>query len=241
MPIPHASWAHCYDFAYENEFGEPYLRLTDLTISTVQDLASPPCSLVDFGAGTGRLAIPLAEAGYAVTAVEPCQEMMEVLRSKATAAQVQVRSRVQGLQDFDGEGQFDVALCVFTTVAYLLDEASMNQGLTKLSQSLKRAGRLLIDIPRREAFQSRENRLGRDVLDRNVKVTPAGGDVYTYHENTRCLIDGRWQDCEDTFSIRFWPTATVLSILQQNGVECEGPIAGFQATGADYYAGRKTG
>ena len=111
MPIPHASWAHCYDFAYENNYGARYRGLTDSTISTVRDLASPPCSLVDFGAGTGRLAIPLAAAGYAVTAVEPCQEMVEFLRSKATAAGVQVESRVQRMQDFDGQGQFDVALC----------------------------------------------------------------------------------------------------------------------------------
>ena len=240
MVNPHASWAKYYDFAYETEFGDLYKKLTDLTVQTVQKLASPPCCLVDFGAATGRLSIPLAKAGYAATAVDPCLEMVEVLRLKATAAEVRVQTHIQRMQDYDGQGQFDVALCVFTTLLYLLDETSLNQGLVNLAKSLKRAGRLLIDIPRREAFSSRTNHLGQHVLERRINVTPAGGDVYTYHETTRCLMDGDWHYYKDTFLIRYWPVEKVLDILRQNGVKVEGPLPEFGWTGADYYAGIRT-
>lgn len=237
MPIPHATWAHCYDFAYENSHGQLYQRLTQLTVETIRELREPPCSLVDFGAGTGRLAIPLAARGYAVTAVEPCQEMMDVLLSKARRANAQIPSHVERMQDFNGQGQFDIALCVFTTVLYLLDEASLCQGLISLAESLKKNGRLLIDIPSRHAFRS--YRRQTPVLDRNVTVNPVGGDVYTYQEEIRCLMDGDWRECGDTFSIRYWPADAILTILRERGVACEGPIPGFQGTGADYYKGTK--
>ena len=190
MPIPHATWAHCYDFAYENSHGQLYQSLTELTVETIRELREPPCSVVDFGAGTGRLAIPLAACGYAVTAVEPCQEMMDVLLSKARTANAQIQSRVERMQDFNGQGQFDIALCVFTTVLYLLDETSLRQGLTKLAESLTKRGRLLIDIPSRHAFQSYRRKT--PVLERNVTVSLLGGDVYTYQEEIRCLMDGAW-------------------------------------------------
>jgi 2-polyprenyl-3-methyl-5-hydroxy-6-metoxy-1,4-benzoquinol methylase len=41
----------------------------------ITGLLPPGGSIVDFGAGTGRLAIPLARAGYRVTAVEPSSAM----------------------------------------------------------------------------------------------------------------------------------------------------------------------
>lgn len=237
MPIPHASWAHCYDFAYENGHGPLYRSLTDLTLRTIQGLREPPCSVVDFGAGTGRLAIPLAQLGYTVTVVEPCREMMDVLLSKARAANVKVQSRVATMQDFDGQSRFDLALCVFTTVLYLLDDNSLSQGLTAFANSLTQGGSLLIDIPRREAFQSYH--VKTDVLDRHVTVTPARGDIYNYQEHIRCKMDGGWQKSMDSFQIRYWPADMILQILRGCGVVLSEPVGGFQGTGSDYYRGTK--
>jgi len=237
MPTPHASWAHCYDFAYENSHGQLYQSLTNRTLDTIKALGTPSCRAVDFGAGTGRLAVPLAQLGYKVTAVEPCQEMMDVLLSKARAANVEVQSRVATMQDFDGRGEFDLALCVFTTVLYLLDDDSLSRGLIAFANSLKKGGRLLIDIPSRHAFRSYQTQT--PVLDRQVTVTPAGGDIYNYQEHIRCQMDGGRQECKDSFQIRYWPTDTVLSVIRGCGVDLDGPIHGFQGIGADYYRGTK--
>src|SRR5438034_11730369 len=113
MPVPHASWAHCYDFAYENSHGALYQSLTDLTLSTIRELRQPPCSLVDFGAGTGRLAIPLAQSGYAVTAAQRCREMVGSLLSKVAADGLRIQPRVERIHDFDGQGPFEIALGVY--------------------------------------------------------------------------------------------------------------------------------
>lgn len=239
MPAPHASWALCYDFIYEQTHGQLYRQLTDLTVQTIRELKLPPCTCVDFGAGTGRLAIPLARAGYAVTAVEPCKEMMQRLLDKAAADFLRVGGQVARMQDFQGDEQFDLALCVFTTVLYLLDEEALCHGLKRLAGSLRKYGRLLIDVPRRHTFQGYRRKTPN--MDRRVTITQDWSDLYTYHEQTRCFMDGQWHSCEDRFSIRFWSAETILSILSAHDLECQGPVAGFQGTGADYYTGTKIG
>ena len=117
--IPHSTWAHVYDTAYKNSFGAFLDDLTCLTLRVVHDLIGPPARIVDFGAGTGRLAVPLANAGYRVTAVDACAEMLEQLRRKDLKGQIETFE--SSMQDFDTDRDFDQALCVFTVVLYLLD------------------------------------------------------------------------------------------------------------------------
>jgi ubiquinone/menaquinone biosynthesis C-methylase UbiE len=45
-------------------------------------------SILDVAAGTGRVAIPLAGAGYRVVAVDRSEEMLNVLRGKAATERV---------------------------------------------------------------------------------------------------------------------------------------------------------
>ena len=68
MTTPHSSWAQHYDAAYAS-FGEIYEALTTVTVRNVVKIQPPPARIIDFGAGTGRLSLPLAKEGYSVSAV----------------------------------------------------------------------------------------------------------------------------------------------------------------------------
>ena len=54
----------------EESFGVDLHELTSRSLSTIREALSPPACVVDYGAGTGRLAIPLARVGFDVTAVD---------------------------------------------------------------------------------------------------------------------------------------------------------------------------
>ncbi len=80
--VPHDSWASDYDALFDASFGLFLEHFTDLTIETINSIVPAPAAVLDVGAGTGRLSIPLADAGYAVTAVDPSSAMLEQLASR---------------------------------------------------------------------------------------------------------------------------------------------------------------
>jgi SAM-dependent methyltransferase len=57
-------------------------------VDRLAGLAGPGGRVVDLGAGTGLLAVPLAERGLALQAVEPAEAMLDVLRQRAAALPV---------------------------------------------------------------------------------------------------------------------------------------------------------
>jgi len=241
MPCnPHASWAEVYDTAYEQAFGPIYEALTANTVAAVHKKCAPPAALVDFGAGTGRLAIPLALQGYDVTAVERCNEMLGELRQKDPEGRV--RKIASSMQDFQSERTFDVALCVFTVLIYLLDEASLRASLRSAADCLKADGWLLLDIPLSQVFRPREVSRGRGFRRSwQVHPVPEQPDLYDYTENIH-VADGQGAErsYEDSFRIRHWHESVVMKVAEDYGLaRAEGPLSEFAGSGSSYFWLRK--
>ena len=137
VTMPHSSSARYYDEAYHRSFGSLYDALTKETVEFVQAKLRPPARIVDFGAGTGRLALPLARAGYTVVATDPCEEMLAVLRSKAATENLTLDTVRSRMQDEFPSPRFDFALCVFTVIVYLLDERALNASFQRASAALR--------------------------------------------------------------------------------------------------------
>ncbi len=235
---PYDSWAGVYDFAYQEEFGALYQDLTDTTLVSIQELVPAGARIVDFGAGTGRLSVPLANMGYAVTAVEPSSSMLDVLRSRDTSNRV---TCVQcDLQGFHADSGFDLALCVFTVVSHLLDSAALSQALRSASAALKPGGKLLIDIPSHHLFRSHSS--VRPRMQRKALVQPCGEpDTYVYQEHLTVERDGVTQSFADEFQIRYWRVDHVLQAAQDAGLQVlEDWSDQFSDTGAVYYVLKKS-
>jgi SAM-dependent methyltransferase len=229
---PHDSWAQVYDLAFQEEFGKLYQSLTDATIASIETLVPAGARIVDFGAGTGRLSVPLAGMGYAVTAVEPSGPMLEVLRSRDTAQRVTCVE--DDLQHFRAESGFDLALCLFTVVSYLLDAAALREALESASAALKPGGKMLIDIPSRQLFQGHSCATPR--LQRKVLVRPCGENRYRYQEQLTVEQESGTQSFADEFDIRYWPADEVLQAAQECGFELQEDWSeSFRMTGSSYF------
>jgi len=76
-------------------------------------------SVLDIGAGTGRVAVPLAERGCAVVAVEPARGMVDELRAKASSDRLAVVIGEGGQLPFRS-GTFDAV--VIARVLYLASD-----------------------------------------------------------------------------------------------------------------------
>lgn len=235
--LPHASWAGVYDLAYQRSFGDFYDRLTAATVGLIADKFPPPSSIVDFGAGTGRLSIPLSQMKYAVNAVEPCQEMLDQLQRKDK--QKVIKSVCARMEDFRGEGKFDIALCVFTVILYLLDEDVLKKSLAAAHDALRPGGILLLDIPSKEIFRGYSRRDSH--FERKVSVNCDNGSIYTYREELEVTNNyGEVTRYEDEFQIRHWSRQQVIELLQKVGfVDGEDLTPYFSGAGSSYYQFKK--
>ena len=95
-------------------------RTDDRTVEALRSRLIPGETLLDIGAGGGRLALPLALTCSAVTAVEPSPSMCAVLRETASEYGIENVSIVEsGWLDADVESA-DVALC--SHVVYVIED-----------------------------------------------------------------------------------------------------------------------
>lgn len=106
------SIADLYDLEYVHDYDVSFW------LSLARREGSP---VVEWGAGTGRIAIPLAEKGFDVTAVEVSQRMVEHGRSKSEAVEW-----VRGdMRSANLGGRYRLAVCAFNSFLCLrsVDEA----------------------------------------------------------------------------------------------------------------------
>ena len=238
--LPHDNWAQHYDSIYEREFGHFYHWLTEANLKLIRSVEPTANRIVDFGAGTGRLALPLLEEGWDVVAVEPSRPMADQLHSKAEATGLQApQIIVETMENARIVPRADLAVCVFTVINYVVDPAALARSFLGMSEALRPEGSLLLDIAHRQLFGSRHTRLPG--LDRLVEITPAGNvDCFDYRETTRLETDSGWVVVEDSFPLRYWPrpvleemwTAAGFTLVADQSSEMAG-------SGADYVVLRK--
>ncbi len=104
--------------------------------------------LLELGCGTGRLLIPLAQAGYQVTGVDLSDAMLDLARAKIAAAGMADRvTLMQG--DYASAplgGPYQLAFCVMNTFLHLLTTDEQLAALRHWRRHLAPRGLLLLDL-----------------------------------------------------------------------------------------------
>lgn len=111
-------------------------------------------TLLEVGVGTGRLAIPLAEAGLTVTGLDPSPAMLSVLRAKAPTITV----IEGGFLEAEINETYDVVLCAFNTLYSALHPEEQLKWFERAQALLKPGGSFIIetwvpDLPIPEGLQ----------------------------------------------------------------------------------------
>jgi SAM-dependent methyltransferase len=104
-------------------------------LDTVRRYAPAGGKVLDFGAGSGQFAVPLAELGMDVTALEPDQLLQQRLRAKGL--------RAVGSTDELPDGSFDY-IYTLNVLEHIEDDAG---ALRSLHAKLSSHGKLLIYVP----------------------------------------------------------------------------------------------
>jgi SAM-dependent methyltransferase len=104
----------------------------------VTGLVDPPARVLDAGCGTGRVAIRLAELGYAVMGVDLDASMLLQAREEAP----DLDWRVGDLAELDTGEVFDVVLVAGNTIP-LLEPDTLGSAATHLAAQLDTSGLLV--------------------------------------------------------------------------------------------------
>ena len=126
---------------YELDFG----RL-EADIVLYRELASPDTRVLELGAGGGRVAVPLAEHGCQVTAVESSPAMLRVGCERMTEAGVQVVQTDMRCPALPGGEPYDLAIFALSTFQHLLRRNDQLAALRSAAARLGRDGILILDL-----------------------------------------------------------------------------------------------
>jgi len=102
--------------------------------------------ILELGVGTGRLALPLAQAGYTVAGVDHSPGMLAIARVRLAAFGEQVRLQQGDFRHFDLGQTFALAYCGFNSFLHLIETEDQLAALRCWRRHLRPDGMLVLDI-----------------------------------------------------------------------------------------------
>jgi 2-polyprenyl-3-methyl-5-hydroxy-6-metoxy-1,4-benzoquinol methylase len=124
----------------EDAYWESGKAQADMVAAVIPDGAK----VLDFGCGDGRVAIPLAELGYDVTAVDSSQRMLDRLAERAPDVTA-VHAAGDGLAAHLGRRKMDAVYCLAVLIHHSYADCLNIVG--KLRAATKLGGILVLDWP----------------------------------------------------------------------------------------------
>lgn len=136
------SW-NCWAERYDELFGPLSLEdpLVEFVLGLMQSEAN--ARVLEFGIGTGRVALPLSRRGLTVSGVDISAGMLERLRGKSGAEALELYEGDIGTLDVPGT--FDLVLCVFNTLYAVPTQAGQIAVLRNAARHLRLGGHLILE------------------------------------------------------------------------------------------------
>lgn len=129
---------------YDDEVAEMFdPRATDAAVEMLAGLAGGGAAL-EFGIGTGRIAIPLARRGVPVSGIDLSTAMVARMRAKPGGEGIPV-----AIGDFAGtrvEGRFSLVYLVFNTIMNLTTQDEQVACFQNAARHLEPGGRFVIEV-----------------------------------------------------------------------------------------------
>lgn len=108
-------------------------------------------SVLEYGAGAGRLTLPIARAGIPIAAVDVAPAMIDLLKRRLAVEPAAVRKKVSvhraDIRTFRTKRRFAMVLAGFFTVSHLYSLGDIRAFLRRAFRHLEPGGRLLFDLP----------------------------------------------------------------------------------------------
>jgi SAM-dependent methyltransferase len=161
-------------------------------------------TLLEFGSGTGRLAIPLSGAGFSITAVEASARMLDVMQAKPGAERVRVCKG--DFSEISVGSLFDGVLLSRNTLLALPTQRLQLATVRNASRHIRDGGKAFIDLGTPRPHSSPVLRYGGPMKDGLVFHHESHDAVAQRVDFTRIFIGPGSCSVVRTVSRYVWPS-----------------------------------
>ena len=156
-------------------------------VALLAELAAPGNRVLELGIGTGRVALPLAARGLAVTGIDSSPKMLARLTAKSGGDQV--RAVLGDMEAVAVDGEYDLVFVVANTFFALLTQAAQIACLTRAAARLTPGGKLLIEafVPDHAHFDKGQNWRTLRVDDERVVAEASQHDLVAQRVDTNLV------------------------------------------------------
>lgn len=124
-------------------------RSDDVAFYTELVAKSKPASVLEYGCGNGRIALPLARAGTPVTGVDLSEAMLADFQARLDREPAEVARRVSlvrgDMREAKLRRRFPLVLCTFNTFLHLYSRQDVEAFLARVRQHMQPDARFVFD------------------------------------------------------------------------------------------------
>jgi SAM-dependent methyltransferase len=158
------AWMDDYDIYTYGDMWAPYYDETfdksESEVDFLRPLAGDPPRALELAIGTGRVGLPLSQAGVEVVGIDASLEMVGLLRAKPGGERIEV---VMGdFADVAVEGGFPLIYLTFNTLFALTSQQRQVECFKNVAGALDPGGRFVLDafVPDLKRFDQFHTRIG---------------------------------------------------------------------------------
>jgi ubiquinone/menaquinone biosynthesis C-methylase UbiE len=198
-------------------FKKSYIKKEVAFVKRVLDLPKG-AKILDLCSGHGRHTIPLAEAGYQMTALDLNKKALNILENEAEKQGLDIRIIQSDMRKIPFQNEFDAVINMFTSFGYFKNDKENSKVLEQVVKSLKPGGKFLLDIRNgdlvinytplrywyktKDYFVLEERRFNQKTRQETVNIT---------------IIDRNGKNYSAKYTTRLYSSTEIKKILKKAG------------------------
>jgi SAM-dependent methyltransferase len=192
-----------YGDGFADVYDEWYGDVTDVdaTVARVASLSPAGGRVLELGVGTGRLAVPMAEAGLDVVGIDSSAAMLARLSDRDPEGRIEI---ICGdMVDDLPTGPFDTVLVAYNTIFNVLDESSQQRLFGRVAERLSTGGAFVVEafVPDGDILSERST---SEVRVRSIAVDHVVLSVSVHHPGDQ-LAEGQFIQFSHEGGVRLRP------------------------------------
>jgi SAM-dependent methyltransferase len=134
-----------YGDGFADVYDEWYADVTDVeaTVARLVELAGPDGRVLELGVGTGRLAVPMSDAGLRVVGIDASEAMLAKLAERDSARRVE--SLLGDMVDELPDGPYDAVLVAYNTIFNLTGDGEQQRVFRQVAERLSPNGVFVVE------------------------------------------------------------------------------------------------